>query len=412
MITRGSSLNFSPLELRRGTTFAVFFWMLAIAAVLGHRAFAPLLLAPLAAIDWKHAWYARRATFRALDGAWMVYFVSAGVFCTYAALSAFWSPLPEKAAWSWKFAACFLIAPMALHSVSYLAPAARARAGAGVAWACLAMAALLSFEALTGAKIRQALPPYEIAVRDVISLGRGALLLTLLVWPAMRIFDEHFNRPLLGWGVAALAVIPALLLTIETNALMLAVGFVAYGAGRIAGRRAAVFFFAVFGALVWLAPLAAIALPLEAWGEALKGAAPDSWVQRLFIWARAGDEIAAHPFGGGVGYARYLSRPIIPVEISGVELNTMPLHPHNMILHVWMELGVVGAAALSGLVFAASRMAARAAVTKADAGMIAAIIAAITVTTMTEWSLWQVWRFAAVWIALIACRLALDPRKA
>ena len=99
---------------------------------------------------------------------------------------------------------------------------------------------------------------------------------------------------------------------------------------------------------VWVTPLVAALFPLEA-ATAMLGGLPDSWVQRLHIWSRAGAEIAAHPFGGGVEYARAISRPIVPVEINGVALNTMPLHPHNLFLHIWMDLGVVGALAMSAL---------------------------------------------------------------
>ena len=59
-----SRFLYSPSEVRRGATFQLFFGMLAVAAVLGHRAYAPILLAPLLGIDWRHAWFARRATFR------------------------------------------------------------------------------------------------------------------------------------------------------------------------------------------------------------------------------------------------------------------------------------------------------------------------------------------------------------
>ncbi len=396
---------YSPSEVRRGATYTVFFWMLAVAAVLGHRAYAPILLAPLAAIDWRHAYYARRATFRAFDLRWMIYYASAGLFIAYAALSAAWSPLPGKVTWAATFAACFLIAPLSLHSVHYLSPAARGRAAAAVAWASLAMAALLTFEAATDAAIRQALPPPETKVRDFISLGRGSLLLVLLVWPARRIFADRLRRPLLGWALVGLAIIPALKFSIATNAVMLAAGLIAYLIARGVGKPVVSAIFAIAAAAVVATPLAAMALDADA-ARAAFPSAPDSWLQRLYIWERAGDEIARHPFGGGVEFARAISRPIEPVQINGVPLNTMPLHPHNLFLHVWMDLGIVGALSLLGFIVAAWRASLRACESREDAATIAALAAALLVTAMTEWSVWQVWRFAAVWIAAIAVRLA------
>lgn len=402
---------YSPSELHRGATFRVFFWMLAIAAILGHRAYAPILLAPLAAIDWRHAYYSRHATFRSVDRRWVAYFCAAGVFSIYTAVSALWSPLPMQADWALRLGACFLIAPVSFHSVGYLTPATRERAAAAVAWATLAMLLLLTFEAATNAAIRQALPPEETVARDFISLGRGTLLLVLLVWPARRIFAERLKRPWLGWLLVVAATYPALKFSIVTNAAMLAAGFIAYWAARAFGRSVAASIFAMAAVLIWATPMAAVMLDAQSAYEALPWL-PDSWAQRLFIWERAGDAIAAHPFGGGVEYARAISRPIDAVSINGVALNTMPLHPHNLILHVWMDLGVVGALCLCGFLFAGWRGLSHVGDRHEDLATAAAVAAAILVTAMTEWSVWQVWRFAAVWIALMAIRLASGPAPA
>ncbi|MEO0398370.1 MAG: O-antigen ligase family protein [Pseudomonadota bacterium] len=395
---------FSPSELSRGLTFAGFFWMLAIAAILGHRAYAPLLLLPLAVIDWRHAYYARRATFRRLDRGWLLYFASAAVICFYTVLSALWSPLPQRADWGLRLSLCFALAPFAYHAVSYLSPAARARAAAGMAWASLAMLALLLFEAATNAGIRRFLPPDQHISRDIISLGRGSLLLVLLVWPARRIFHMQLRRPLIGLALIVLAAIPAVRFTIVTNAVMLGTGAVGLVWGFLFKARGVALLFAGAVALVWLTPLVAILMPTDTvlvWAQDL----PDSWVQRIHIWDRAGAEILTHPFGGGVGYSRSLTDAMEMVTINGVKLNTMPLHPHNLFLHVWLDLGVIGALGLSGLIIAAY-LGARGAVAGGGAGVICAIAASLLVTAMTEWSVWQIWRFAAVWIALIAWRLS------
>lgn len=406
-----SRFLYSPSEPRRGATFQLFFLMLAVAAVLGHRAYAPILLSPLAAIDWRHAWHARRATFRSIDRRWVIYFAASVIFAGVTALSALWSPMPASVDWSWRLGACLLIAPLSFHSVHYLTPAARDRAAAAVAYATVAMLILFTFEGLTDALIRRTLPPSDTLDRDFIALGRAALLLVLLAWPARRIFAERLKRPLVGWLVVAGALYPAWKFSIATNAAMLVAGCVAWGVTRLAGRSALKLLFVVTALLVVATPLLAGAVDAEALYAAMPWL-PDSWAQRLFIWERAGDAILAHPFGGGVDYARWLSRPIVAVLINGVELNTMPVHPHNLFLHVWMDLGIVGAACLLGFVYAGWRAAQRAAVAREDMASIAAVVAALVVTAMTEWSVWQVWRFAAVWIALIALRIAASPPAA
>ncbi|MEM6537073.1 MAG: O-antigen ligase family protein [Pseudomonadota bacterium] len=404
-----TALLYSPSEVSRGATFRLFFWMLAIAAVLGHRAYAPILLAPLAAIDWRHAWFARRATFRSIDPRWIAYFSAAFVFSLYTAISATWSPTPSMVNWAFRIGICFIIAPISFHSVHYLTPAVRERGAVAVALATMAMLALLTVEGLTNASIRQALPPAERIDRDLIALGRGSLLLILLVWPVRRILSERMKRPWLGWAVVVASLYPALKFSIVTNAAMLFAGGVAYFSVKWFGKRALVILLVLTSSMVVVAPLIAMGLDAQmVWDRAPW--LPDSWVQRLFIWERAGDAIASNFWGGGVGYARSLSRPFVAVTINGVDLNTMPLHPHNLFLHVWMDLGFIGACCLCGFMVAIWRAVSRVGDDKEDLATVAAIVASLAITAMTEWSIWQVWRFAAVWIALIAVRIAASPQ--
>ena len=198
-----------------------------------------------------------------------------------------------------RYALIFALSAFAFHSAFYLSTAARIRAAKAVAWGVLAMGVLLSFEALTGGFLRRITPPAEESVRDYISLGRGALLLCLLVWPAQRIFASELGRPLLGWVCVGLAFIPAAAFTIETNVLMLVAGGVVFAMAYVIGRPMIAASLAAFVVAIWLTPLAAYFLPLETLAMEMEWL-PDSWRQRLFIYARAGAEIFQQPLGGGL----------------------------------------------------------------------------------------------------------------
>ena len=390
----------------RGSVYAVFFSLIALAAVFAHRAYAPLMLLPLLAVDWPGALKSGGLLRTAPSAPWRWFIASAVLFTLWGAISLFWTPIPERGDWVLRYAGVFLIAGLAFHGGAYLTPAARLRAAKALAWGTLGMAMLLAFEAASGGLLRRITPPAEILPRDYISLGRGAMLLMLLVWPAQRIFAAELGRPRFGWLTVGLAVIPALTFTIETNFVMLIVGGAFYLLSYAAGRRVIDLALALFLIGVWATPVVAYALPLDMIADAATSL-PDSWRQRLYIYDRAATEIAAHPLGGGVEYARSLSRPMQTVMINGVALNTMPIHPHNLFLHVWMDLGVAGALSLTGLILAVRASLARIVLTRTEAAMIAAIAAALLATAITEWSLWQVWRIASVWIAIIACRLAI-----
>jgi O-antigen ligase len=193
---------------------------------------------------------------------------------------------------------------------------------------------------------------------------------------------------------------------IASNAAMLIAGALGVGLACAIGRRAIAVLLGAIVVALWLTPVLAMVLPLESWAAEIDWL-PTTWTQRLYIYARAGSEIFAHPFGGGVEYARSLSRPIETVTIEGLDLPTMPLHPHNLFLHVWMDLGVIGALSMTGLVASVWLGFKRIVLTRTEAAMVAGVVAALLVTATTEWSLWQVWRFASVWIAMIGCRLAI-----
>ncbi len=387
----------------RARLIYAFLAVLPVAAVFSHRAFAPALAALLAACALQAP--PRGLRLLSFSGASRAYAGFALLFFAWAGLSAIWSPTPNDAHWAWRLGSFFLLANLAAHAAledrDY-----RPALIASVA----AMLALLCFEAVTGGLLRRLTPPSEDPARDAVSLGRGALLLVLLVWPAREALAAMTNRTLSAWALVAAAAIPALSFGITTNAVMLASGLAAYSLGRFArwGARLPAQLCAFAAALVWVSPVVAASAPYELIRSAAANA-PASWLQRMHIYARAGEAIAAAPLGGGAGYARALHAMGETVEIGGQALNTMPLHPHNLFLHVWLELGAVGAVALSGLLLATAGRLSRA-FDRRGAAMVSATIAALIVTASTEWSLWQVWRLAAVFIAVFACRIALSQR--
>ena len=73
-----------------------------------------------------------------------------------------------------------------------------------------------------------------------------------------------------------------------------------------------------------------------------------SWAHRLVIWDFVSDAIKQCPYlGWGLEASRFLPSSTIELfpskETSPLSLNTLPLHPHNAFLQVWLEGGVIGA---------------------------------------------------------------------
>ena len=133
-----------------------------------------------------------------------------------------------------------------------------------------------------------------------------------------------------------------------------------------------------------LSPLAAW-LPVEAIIASHGDALPPSWAQRLYAWraaAQAGFECM--PFGCGADAARALHATGAVVDIPGsaIPLSIMPIHPHNIFLQIWMELGAAGLGLFGIAIFggglALIRASLPAAVAAGAAGAIGAVLVSVS----------------------------------
>ena len=157
-----------------------------------------------------------------------------------------------------------------------------------------------------------------------------------------------------------------------------------------------------------LAPLA-VFLPVDELYAQTGTMVPASWLHRIAIWQAAGSQIPAGlPFGFGADYARmwHETAPMVSVPGVAVPLSTMPNHPHNLFLQVWLELGLPGVIALGGFLYFGGRTFSGAALQKPIIAAAAGAFSAILVSLLVEGSLWQVWRFAAMGIAAMGVGLA------
>ncbi len=360
-------------------------WLLIFAAVmtpllgwLGPLAFAPLMalvgLLTLPALEVREA--DRPAAVALL------------VIVIWAAGSMIWSPYRPEALWSGT--AAKLIAQGVLYWAAWCAvrraEAAILRQAMWVLVIGLSLlATLLIVEAATGAflyqKLRAAIgDPIrpDLAVKNV---AQGVFVLAVL------------------WAPAALA---AIRLGWWQLAVLLAAGVAAGGIGLAADAPIiALVAGGVAAAVLWRWPRAGaramaagaalffLAAPMLVWGlqqsglyARIQAAVSLSWSMRMDYWSYAIGWIGDKPFRGwGLDASRMFGPGI-------------RLHPHNGALQIWLELGLIGAAAAA--VFWASlfhRLERRA----ADPGAMAGAAAAVAYLTFAavSFGVWQEW-----WLAL------------
>ncbi|MGD9638859.1 MAG: O-antigen ligase family protein [Alphaproteobacteria bacterium] len=143
---------------------------------------------------------------------------------------------------------------------------------------------------------------------------------------------------------------------------------------------------------------------------------PSSWRHRLVIWEYCSKLIAAKPLlGYGLETSRELGKTA-PQKIITTEQNedhphlasALPLHPHNMAIQVWLELGLLGIAAFALLIFQIMKTALKR-IRNDD------IITAATITSVSasgffiasfSFGIWQNWWLAGLFLSVMLVKIS------
>jgi exopolysaccharide production protein ExoQ len=242
---------------------------------------------------------------------------------------------------------------------------------------------------------------------------RGAALLVLLSGPAAFSLHQRYGMQA---AVALIAAVIACAVYVESGLSMVATVLgLTVGALALRFPRPT-----QIGVVICLAGLFAAA-PLmryapnevpqsvheEIIGSPLLGRI-NSAVHRLLIWQFAAERAADHPIlGWGLDSSR---------AIPGGHDNPrgyserLPLHPHNAILQVWLELGAAGALiAAFAVVWSVLRIGPTFA-TKPAQAIALGMVTAMAVTALTAWSIWLSWWMAAIWLIVALMGATLSRR--
>lgn len=227
-------------------------------------------------------------------------------------------------------------------------------------------------------------------------LNRGTVIMCLLIWPALLAARHLRMRGLL---IALPAAALALAVTSEqVNARMAMIaGLLGASLAYWIGRPVANLVGGGAIALSLLFPLLPARLPLreqvEAWFPALRF----SVVHRFEIWRFSADRIAEKPWlGWGLDMARQL--PGGSVTFSH-DAKFMPNHPHNGVLHVWLELGLAGALILVLIQFLVWRSIASPGLDRWQRATSVGLYATILVYFLVSFGVWQNWWIATLGLA-------------
>lgn len=332
--------------------------------------------------------------------------IVAGAFVLWTFVTLLWSPAFPWETWLKTAAILMFGAVTACGLARDLPGGTRPYARAAVLAAVLLLALLAVERATDGALIGLARED-ETAFQRLTALSGGLVLLCCTCFPCAVMMSRAAGTILAfpAWVAAVLAV--SLSYPMDAEVVAVAAGAGAFLIVLRTGRA---------GMLVLMTALLA---GMAGWGLMAEGAAhagwhrwlmdnlDPNWGYRVEIWRYASELVRARPLEGyGFDAARELGRTA--ALLPSFDGKTSFLHPHNGLLQVWLELGLVGVAL--ALLAAASGL--NAFLKRAPGRVSLATVTATVVTSAIIWSLsfgvWQGWWLAV--LGLTACCAVLAVR--
>jgi O-antigen ligase len=303
---------------------AAFFALVPAAGAGGGLALAPLLAASgLASF--------RLSSVRADLARPPLWLVLLGAFTAWLALSALWSPF-GSAMQALKFS---LTVGLGLVFARAAGKDARLTLAAGAA-ATIVLTALLAIEAAFQMPLNRAANPGLLDWQLAGNPGRGAAVLTSVIWACLGLVLAHGART-----AALIALILAGVLASQfgqsANIVAFGMGAIAFLFGLAAPRAALIVISALLALWLLCSPFISPLLSIAAAGLT----PPYSWAARLEIWRYVSARILEQPWiGHGLDASRVDNGVII---VQGQASGAIPLHPHSASLQIWFEAGAVGA---------------------------------------------------------------------
>jgi len=342
--------------------------------------------------------------------------VAIGAFALWIAVTAFWSPTPG-AEWLGLTVFAATLAAGALVFEASRAKARRSRRFAAIFSLSVVAAALaLMFEGLSDGYLRDVIPPDDLSTlrfKDLTALGRGVTAMAPLAFPAAVLIRALTGSWIIAFAPAAALFVAATEFSVFANVLAIAAGALAFAAALAWPKTTIKAATALFLAALLLTPFIAAAVPVDQLLEG--GALPPSWSQRLILWSAAGDRALGDcfPLGCGADFTRAWWQESEMIEVPGYPLllPLAPVHPHNVFLQIWLELGVPGVVLFAVAISAAAARLLAAAFDRSTIAATAAIAAVGFISVMFEASLWQVWRLAVFALAAFGAAVSYSINK-
>lgn len=249
--------------------------------------------------------------------------------------------------------------------------------------------------------------PPEDAAFLLRTLNHGAAIAAIFMLPWVLVIRRRYGTV---WAVISLFIGGGLLAFCEadSNKVALMCGLMAAFVVFLGGKTALKGFFILFIIGVLSAPWIITQLPdpLQPINRAAE--LPQSAQHRLLIWHTATGLILKRPLlGSGFDTARafYGANQKVVSHFGGDKTNPkwsnlfepIPLHPHNGILQVWLELGLVGALLFAGSLFLLMQRFCTINDRFERSMVFGSFVAGLTIF-LVSYGAWQGWWLGSIWL--------------
>jgi exopolysaccharide production protein ExoQ len=258
--------------------------------------------------------------------------------------------------------------------------------------------------------------PVEINSLVLSRLSRGQTVTTIFALPAILATWRDGRRL---WAIAMTVSLVVVTIGGHPLALRLALplALLAMLAMAFRPRPAVPVMAAIITLMVAAAPLLSLMPSPQVTMDATETWLPRSAHHRLTIWTFGAKRILEKPVAGwGLDASRAIpgGDDTVPVSVTSprygnyvLQLAQMPLHPHNVAIQSWLELGAVGAALVIATIITILRRAGA----SADAGYRGAAAGLLTVVVtvdLVSYGMWQSWWLCSIGLAtmmLVAAKI-------
>ncbi len=336
----------------------------------------------------------------------------------WGALSASWSIYPiGSVTTALQLLALFASGAVAMGGIALLDGAGAARIGRALVMGTMAALAIYTIEMALNSPIQSLLRQSGAGLEQIYSpFNRGLAVLVLLLAPALIALRRAGYVPLaIGLFGAAVAIVyvyygSSVAAAMACGIVAAALSFIGRGPmTRLIGWTVA--------AMVMAAPFVAREVITPAAFETVGRAVYNLSVpHRLAIWEFVGGKALERPFQGwGLDAARSFpdGKSTVPVTTRAcqppcsVEVQRLPLHPHNMALQWWLELGLPGAALGAAVLFWLFRQIPRVAADRTEGALLVGQLTAATAIAGLSYGAWQSWWLATLMLAMAFSAVAL-----